>query len=185
MLKNLVPFLLAAPLLLASSPALSQSESFGETHGWSIYQAESSCYMLTYYEEDTTFSIYVSDGQSAEFWVQDKAWQSLSNGSVHNIDVEFDSHGAWGINATGKSDADGPGLAWLGNIAENSEGDTFFGEFMASSAMTIRFNGRTISNLDITGSREAALILVRCLKDMSENKDPFRNSQRQTDPFAQ
>lgn len=162
---------------LAAPASAGPATSYGEVGGWSVYLRDNSCYMIGRYDGETTLTVSVDGSNSAEFWLQNPGWRSLSNGSNQNIQVEFDSLGAWDINAVVVSDHDGPGVAWNGNISSNSNGDSFLGEFAAARTMVVRRNSRMVVGLKLTDTYRASMKLAECMGDMLSRttSDPFAN----------
>lgn len=186
-MKNIILTTMAA-LAAISIPAsaTAQSEFYAETGGWTIYKSERACYMAASYEGDAVLSVYIEDMNQAAFWLQNPSWKSVRDGARYTIDIEFDDLGRWEMPALGKSDEDGPGITWIGNISTNSEGDTFMGEFMIAKSMRVSINGREIGSYSMDDTRSASLTLSTCLRNAHRTSDPFEGLQvpeRQEDPF--
>lgn len=175
--------LVALALGTIATPVYAAAEFLEEAGGWRVYKDTGTCYMVGRYVEDTTLTVFADGGDDATFWLQNKLWQSLNDGQKYDIDVEFDSMGEWNISATARSDNDGPGLIWTGNIEADSGGDTFLGEFAVARQMRVRRNGRQIDGLNLTGTYEGSMALGRCMGSLPKG-DPFAEDSR-TDPFAE
>lgn len=159
-------------MLMMPTVAQAQATKYGEVGDWLIMQNETGCYMLGTYDEDMTFSVFLSTADEAEFWIQSTFWKSLKEGEEQRITVQFDNDSPWEIVAKVRVDQDGPGIAWFGNITPDAEGNTFFGEFMAGKFMTVKYREKLIARLELPNTYKASLELAKCA------------SQRQKDPFA-
>lgn len=173
---------LAAALCTAmmATPAIAQASDtilYAESGDWNVYQRSGQCYMIGRYGEDEeTLSIFMDSFDQATFWIQHADWKSIRDGSSLDIKVEFDDFGEWDITAKGRSDADGPGISWSGNIEPDENEDSFFGEFMASKSMAIIYRGRLVTKLSMEGSYKASMEMGRCLaKANVTSPDPFAN----------
>ena len=168
--------------LLSPTTASAQSSLYAEVGGWAIFQNSKSCHMSAEYESDTLLTVYMEDSEHAAFWLQNPAWKSIKQDARYSLKIEFDDYGAWDMPSTGRSDDDGPGVAWVGNIDQNADGDTFMGEFMIASGMRVSINGREVGRYSMKDTRSAALSLSRCVIQAQKGRDPFRG-QGQVDPF--
>lgn len=173
---------LVTGLTLAVPAGAQEAKAYGEEAGWYIYSNQSGCYMVTHYEKDVVLSVFSNGTTNANFWVQSPAWQSLEDGAKNRIQVEFDDMGEWNIDARTRSDHDGPGLSWNGNIDSDEDGNTFFGEFMAANRMSIRYGDRSVANLRLNGSYKASMKLAACVIDNKNLADPFAGRDGRRDP---
>lgn len=173
---------LAAALCTAmlAAPANAQSTDtilYAESGDWNVYQRSGECYMIGRYGEgEETLSVFMDSFDRAIFWVQHGDWKSIRNNTSLDVKIEFDDFGEWDITAKGRSDDDGPGITWSGNIKPDENDDSFFGEFMASKSMTISYRGRLVTKLSMEGSYKASMEMGRCLAETNAaSPDPFAN----------
>jgi len=173
---------LAAALCAAmvATPANAQEGEavvYAESGDWTIYQRSEECYMIGRYGSDEeTLSIFMNSLDRAVFWIQHSDWKSIRDNTSLDVKVEFDNFGEWDITAKGRSDVDGPGITWSGNIKPDENEDSFFGEFMAAKSMAISYRGRLVTRLSMEGTYNASMDMGRCLAETKAvNPDPFAN----------
>jgi hypothetical protein len=183
-MKTMYAALTALAMLLTPAMASAQVEFYAESGGWTIFKGPRSCHMIASYEGDALLTVYVEDAEKAVFWLQNPSWKSIRDDAEYELQIEFDDYGAWDMPASGKSDEDGPGIAWVGNIASDRNDNTFMGEFMVAEGMTVSINGRRIGSYSMKDTRSAALTLSTCLRIAHQTSDPFEGLEGvPTDPF--
>ena len=183
MKNTILTTLVALAALLMPASVSAENELYAEKGGWTIIKGERSCHMVASYEGDAVLSVYVEDMSSAGFWLQNPAWKSIKEGNKYTLEIEFDDYGAWEMPAVGRSDRDGPGVAWIGSIQPDEQKDTFMGEFMLASGMRVSINGRQIGSYSMKDTSAAAVMLSSCLRTAHETSDPFEGLGETQDPF--
>lgn len=162
MLKPIFALIAAAAL-----PAAATSQTGGEARIWHTASQGSACMVTSDTESDTVLSILAAPTDGAFiFLVQNPSWQSLRDGEVYPIAVEFDDFGPWQIKASAREniDADGPGLAF--HVAPaRQDGNGFIQEMIAATSMEIVAEGATAGTLNVAGSESAMQDLARCMAE--------------------
>lgn len=175
---------IALAALVLPTTASASAEFYAESGGWTIFKGERSCHMTASYEGDALLTVYVEDAEQAVFWLQNPSWKSIRDEADYKLQIEFDDYGAWDMPAFGKSDQDGPGIAWVGNIASDRNDNTFMGEFMVAEGMTVSINGRRVGSYSMKDTRSASLTLSTCLRLAHQSSDPFQGLEGvPADPF--
>ena len=127
-------------------------------------------------ENNKVFRIGIDNLDSDVYAIVGKVgWESIEQGKAYDIDVEFDSEGAWEVPAVGINMNGTKGLAF-------EIGDTLFlDELMERHTMYVDYNGRQILRMSMEGSIRAIQSLGACMETFNDDSS---QSDRQADPFA-
>lgn len=155
-------------LCLAVAPA---AAAFGQgapgTGAWAISPMPNGCMVQATSPKGTMLSIWGLVGEKKlGFLLQNRGWDSLSDGQHVALSVEFPDARAWPVEATARAhiDQDGPGLFFSvepGRPASNG----FLSAFTSSEGMAIRQAGHDVDTLPLEGSKGAIGALAHCLSE--------------------
>lgn len=167
MFRPVIAFLLAATF--AAPPALAAETS--ETGQWGLARAPGSCMLHSVSPHGTVLSVWGFAGQAKiGFFLQNRQWDSLREGQLYDLKVDFVGVRAWPIQATAKRelDSDGPGFFFTVEPGDGPVGAAFIDAFASATGMEISRDGDAVDSLPLAGSRDAMASLARCMAEMWE-----------------
>lgn len=116
----------------------------------------------------------------------DVKWKSIEVGKEYPLTIQFDKRTGWNGMATGIR-FDGSDVNML-HASIGAKPADFFAQMAASHAIYIRYQGKVISNLRLTGSAAAVSEMINCqlaMRETGAGQDPFAEaSTNGSDPFA-
>ncbi len=167
--------LLGAILLSAPHAQAQESATWEEdVRGWFIgvdTSVGNGCFMVTDYEDGTVLRVgFHPDDGDLNFFVGNEAWQSLEDGKLCPLSVEFGNKGAWNGDAEGVRLGDLPMLR-LDVSFEGDDADTFIEEFMRMTVVDIRYQDNELAALKLTGTFAAMQETIDCQTAMFAGED--------------
>ncbi len=172
--------ILGTALALSTAPAAAQDTTFWKKVGdWEISidpTIQNGCYAVATWNGGTVLRIGLNpEEDNFYFLIGNDAWDSLQPNEPYDIEIQFDNRAAWEVSATGLQFNPGE-TVYL--HAESSKFE-FIEEFMRLSRMKIRYEGREIDQLKLSGSSRAFKAVMACQEEMNA-----RAPEPGTDPFA-
>ncbi len=157
---------LLACVALAALPAAALSQQPAQAAGeWKVSGSPSGCIAHTTLPQGTVVSVLAGAGQeSLLFLIQNRGWSSLEDGSRHELAVQLDGQSDFKFDAVAKTelDSDGPGMMFAVPPGE-ADGARFLAEFSKASGMAVAEEGRSITNVRLTGGATAMTALAQCM----------------------
>ena len=184
--------LLGAILLTASHAQAQDTVTWeDDVRGWYIGVDKTignGCFMVADYDGGTILRVgFHPDDGDLNFFVGNDAWQSLENGKLYPLSVEFGNKGAWAGDAEGVRLGDTPMLR-LDVSFEDDDANTFIEEFMRMTVVEIIYQDTELATLRLTGTYAAMQEAINCQETMFDQEqpgdDPFGSSAvPDNDPF--
>jgi len=163
MVRPLFAFLAVAAF---PSAALSQqAPAPGAPGKWAVSGSASGCIAHTTLPQGTIVSVLAGTGQeSLLFLIQNPSWESLEDGSRHELAVQLDGGSKFEFEAIAKTelDSDGPGLMFAVPPGE-ADGARFIAEFAKAGGMAVDEDGEAIASVRLTGGGSAMTELAQCM----------------------
>lgn len=179
--------------VLSAGTALGDVTSWKTVGDWDIsfYPNGPGCLAYTVYEEGTSFFIGFFRGEAQtilDVTLMDDRWQSIEAGKEYEIRAYFGDETPWTLQMSGKDYGGTPGLNF-GFEASSDQAGLFVEEFQRELNMEWFYQGVSLGNFTLRGSRAALEEAARCQvsfnEAMSNASDPFGvGSSNSTDPFA-
>jgi hypothetical protein len=154
----------AAPVAVAQAPVAPGGEGH-PAREWQLAAGDNGCMVHAGSSSGTVLSITASPARdSLIFIVQNRGWQTLSDGQSYPLDLEFDQMGAWKIDATAQAelDQDGPGLVFVVRPGRE-DGARFLREFAGAGNLRVGHQGEMLDSMPLGGSRTAMASMARCM----------------------
>ncbi|MDP8912371.1 MAG: hypothetical protein M3N39_02195 [Pseudomonadota bacterium] len=174
------PLFACLALAALSSAALSQQASTpGE---WKVSGSPSGCIAHTTLPQGTVVSVLAGTGQeSLLFLIQNRSWESLEDGSRHELAVQLDGGSKFEFDAVAKTelDSDGPGLMFAVPPGE-ADGARFIAEFAKASGMAVGERGEAIASVRLTGGGSAMTELAQCMSRLWSGGATARQAKPRT-----
>jgi hypothetical protein len=156
---------LFACLALAALPSAALSQQSAAPGDWKVSGSASGCIAHTTLPQGTVVSVLAGTGQeSLLFLIQNRSWESLEDGSRHELAVQLDGGSKFEFEAVAKTelDSDGPGLIFAVPPGE-ADGARFIAEFAKSAGMAVGEDGEAIASVRLTGGGSAMTELAQCM----------------------
>ena len=156
---------LFAFLALVGLPSAALSQQASAPGEWKVSGSPSGCIAHTTLPQGTVVSVLAGTGQeSLLFLIQDRSWESLQDGSRHELAVQLDGGGKFEFEAVAKTelDSDGPGLMFAVPPGE-ADGARFIAEFAKAGGMAVGEGGEAIASVRLTGGGSAMTELAQCM----------------------
>lgn len=156
---------LFACLALAALPSAALSQQASAPGEWKVSGSQSGCIAHTTLPQGTVVSVLAGTGQeSLLFLIQNRGWQSLEDGSRHELAVQLDGGSKFEFDAVAKTelDSDGPGLMFAVPPGE-PDGARFIAEFAKAGRMAVGEDGEAIARVRLTGGGSAMTELAQCM----------------------
>jgi hypothetical protein len=135
---------------------------------WKLEVAPTGCVVHAAAASGTVVSIWGMAGESSlRFLVQNKSWNSFSEGQNYDIQVSFDGRRAFPMKAVARQniDSDGPGLTFTVN-PQPAGGTSFVEQFATSGGMNISRGGQAIEAIQLADTQVAMRGLAQCLSQV-------------------
>ncbi len=174
---------LSLAALVVASPALAEPTIWREVGGWDIsyYPSQEGCIAMTEFEDGTFFFIgydFSITEPTLDVILMDDRWQSIEADKEYSVQLFFGDEAPWSITMNGQ-DFDGtPGLSAY-QSAYGDQADLFIAEFQRELTMDWQFQGRSLGQFSLRGSRQAMDEVQACQNSYLEARDADG-----TDPFA-
>jgi hypothetical protein len=182
------------PNTAVSEKSVTWKEDVG---GWDILvdtSQNNSCFMIAEYEGGTTLRVgFDASNDSVQFVIGNPDWRSIEHGKLYDLSVQFGNRTPW--------TAEGEGFWWGDSspslrmsVAFDKErqfdaGD-FLSEYMKMTFVVVKYSGREIARLKLTGTNVAMNEVMACQtalmeSDANKSDDPFSSSGTGStkDPF--
>jgi hypothetical protein len=156
---------LFACLALAALPSAALSQRSATPGEWTVSGSASGCIAHTTLSQDIVVSVLAGTGQeSLLFLIQNRGWDSLEDGSRHELAVQLDGGSQFEFDAVAKTelDSDGPGLMFAVPPGE-ADGARFIAEFAKAGGMAVGEDGEAIASVRLTGGGSAMTELAQCM----------------------
>lgn len=168
-----------------------QASLWKNVGGWEIRVDNTlgyGCFALAIYDGGTALRIGIdpSSDYNGYILLGNPKWKSLEPGKDYDLKIQFDKETPWTAVAKAVQFDDG-GLVML--HASFDKG-AVLKEFSKKHQVAFYYNDSLIDRLRLKGSALATRELIRCQMSMKETgvskqkPDPFKNSSRNSDPFA-
>lgn len=148
----------------AAQTLIPLDERVGETNGWRVgySKAFAGCLAYTSFTDDTT--VWIGFGAEIEFYIalSNPAWRSLEKGSKYRLTVRPRGTRNWNGEFLGVEGASEKGLIISGLKRE------FLVDFARAGSMQILMGDRQITQVSLTGSRNALNEMLDCQKERIE-----------------
>ena len=147
-----------------------------EVDPWTVYvdpSLDQGCFLVASFQRDTVLRVGVNRSSGGYYVVfGNPAWQSLKTGQSYAVQFRFGSYSPWDVPTIGVNMG---GTVFLKSTFNDGN---FWKEFASSATLDISRNNQTVTQLTLTGARQAFDELVNCQKYEDTHKHP-------KDPFAQ
>lgn len=156
---------LFACLALAGLPAAALAQQPAAPGAWKVSGSPSGCIAHTTLPQGTVVSVLAGTGQeSLLFLIQNRGWESLEDGSRHELAVQLDGGSKFQFDAVAKTelDSDGPGLMFAVPPGE-ADGARFIADFAKAGGMAVGEGGEAIASVRLTGGGSAMTALAQCM----------------------
>lgn len=174
--------LIRAFILVAITTSGVESTPWNENvKGWYIGIDENlgnDCYMHNFFAQGTYLRVVLdSDLRDLKFIIGNDNWQSLEEGKLYRLEVQFDKHPPWEGDA-GVYSWEGTGKFMLLTVSSVDEQMfTFINELQKSNNVVVHFSGKLVDNLSLKGSSAAMDEVINCFLNINENyRDPFKGT---------
>ncbi|MFG1432412.1 serine protease [Xanthobacter sp. V2C-8] len=159
--------LLLAGLLAAGPEAraqglLAMDEPLTEVRGWDIgvNTKAAGCLAKAKYEDQTTVWFGFADGGKSFFGLSNPRWRSIEAGKSYKIQMLARGGGRWHGNFTGAESEAGKSL--VGTDLK----DSFMVDLARAGGLDVRYEGKSITRLSLSGSMAALEAVIDCQKDL-------------------
>jgi len=159
---------LFAFLALAVLPSAALSQQASAPAEWTVSGSASGCIVHTTLPQGSVVSVLAGTGQeSLLFLIQNRSWESLQDGSRHELAVQLDGGSKFEFDAVAKTelDSDGPGLMFAVTPGD-ADGARFIAEFAKAGGMAVGEGGRAIASVRLTGGASAMTQLAQCMSQL-------------------
>ena len=159
---------LFACVILAALPSAALSQQTSAPGEWKVSGSSSGCIAHTTLPQGTVVSVLAGTGQeSLLFLIQNRGWDSLEDGSRHELAVQLDGGSKFEFDAVAKTelDSDGPGLMFAVPPGE-ADGARFIAEFAKAGGMAVGEDGQAIASVRLTGGGSAMAELAQCMSQL-------------------
>ena len=156
---------LFACLALAALPSAALSQQAAMRGEWKVSGSASGCIAHTTLPQGAVVSVLAGTGQeNLLFLIQDRSWESLEDGSRHQLAVQLDGGSQFEFDAVAKTelDSDGPGLMFAVPPGE-ADGARFIAEFAKAGGMAVGEDGEAIASVRLSGGGSAMAELAQCM----------------------
>ncbi len=115
------------------------------------------------------------------FLIQNRGWESLEDGSRHELAVQLDGGSKFEFDAVAKTelDSDGPGLMFAVPPGE-ADGARFIAEFAKAGGMAVGEGGEAIASVRLTGGGSAMTELAQCMSRLWSGGATAQQGKRPT-----
>lgn len=177
-------------------PAIAQTQSAtwkDDVRGWYIGVDRSlsdGCYMHREFERGSTMRVGFNLDRDFIVTIGNEAQLSLENGKLYPIEFQFGSRTPWTVEADVWEWRTGNKALQFLLPLNGSNTETFITELQKMPNVVVRYEGRQILNLSLSGTFAAMEETINCQVSMQEstssNPDPFNaGSETASDPFRQ
>jgi hypothetical protein len=159
---------LLALIALSASTGIAHAQTTN-TGRWILEVAPTGCVVHTASPSGTVVSIWGIAGENdLSFLVQNKGWNSLSDGEQYDIEVSFDNQRAFPMQATARLnlDSDGPGLTFGVKPDHRAGGASFVDQFAGAQGMHITRDGKRVETVSLADTKVAMQGLAKCLSQV-------------------
>lgn len=173
---------LFACLALAALPSAALSQQASAPAEWKVSGSASGCIAHTTLPQGTVVSVLAGTGQaSLLFLIQNRGWESLEDGSRHELAVQLDGGSKFEFDAVAKTelDSDGPGLMFAVPPGE-ADGARFIAEFAKAGGMAVGEGGEAIARVRLTGGGSAMTELAQCMSRLWSGGATAQQGKRPT-----
>lgn len=166
-MKPLFAFLAltTAPVAVAQAPVAPDAQAVQPARDWQLAAGDNGCMIHAGSNAGTVLSITASPQRDTLlFIVQNRGWQTLTDGDNYALDIEFDQMGPWKIDATAQAemDQDGPGLIFVVR-PDREDGARFLKEFAGAGSIRVGHDGAMLDSVPLGGSHTAMAGMARCM----------------------
>lgn len=162
-----------------------------DVRGWTIKvdrTTDNGCFMFASYEGGSILRAQfdMNDG-TFDFFIGNSDWRSIEYGKSYDTSLQFGSRKPWKGEAEGYwFGSETPALLFSLSFGDEGSAVTFIEEFMETTSLRVRYEGKQIANLSLKGTYAAMQEMFSCQQAMVDavGSDPFApDGGSRNDPF--
>lgn len=176
--------------LFCSKAAIAETSEWKTVGWWDILFLPSTggCTAFATYDKGVMVGIGLASAEELQMHVilMNDDWKSIEEGKEYEINVKFGNETPWRLEMNGFQTQSSYGLDLTLPAATDQSG-VFAKEFMRETGMEWHYEGRSLGDFSLKGSRLAFQEVVACTKSyrsaLQTSADPFASSSSSSDPF--
>lgn len=176
-LLAILAMLAAAPAVFAQS-LLEMDEKLDDVRGWDVgvNHGTNSCLATARYQDKTTVWFgFGGEDKQLFFALANPGWDAIEAGKSYRIDLVASGAGRW------HGDFEGVEAGRQMGLVSTGLKEKFMVDIARAAALDVRFKGKSIARLSLSGSMAALGAIIDCQKNLPARSSPPRRAPPQAE----